>query len=58
MRKRDRCPELLFLFKKRMMGALAPFSYLVKYKHFNSVPILPLSDLKIEIALDCERRLF
>jgi hypothetical protein len=23
------CPELLFLFLKRMMGALAPFSYLV-----------------------------
>ncbi len=23
------CPELLFLFLKRMTGALAPFSYLV-----------------------------
>ncbi len=23
------CPELLFLFLKAMMGALAPFSYLV-----------------------------
>jgi hypothetical protein len=33
-RKRERercriCPELLFLFLKGMMGALAPFSYLV-----------------------------
>jgi hypothetical protein len=28
-RKRERCPELLFLFLKGMIGALAPFSYLV-----------------------------
>ncbi len=31
-RERERCrkrPELLFLFSKGMMGALAPFSYLV-----------------------------
>jgi hypothetical protein len=31
-RERERCricPELLFLFLKRMTGALAPFSYLV-----------------------------
>jgi len=25
------CPEMLFLFLKGMAGALAPFSYLVKY---------------------------
>ena len=25
------CPELLYLFLKRMMGALAPFSYLVQF---------------------------
>jgi hypothetical protein len=36
-RKRERercriCPELLFLFLKGMMGALAPFSYLVWHK--------------------------
>jgi hypothetical protein len=33
-RERERCrmcPEMLFLFFKGMMGALAPFSYLVKY---------------------------
>jgi hypothetical protein len=32
VKKRERsgiCPELLFLFLKGMMGALAPFSYLV-----------------------------
>jgi len=35
-RKRERerdveyCPELLFLFLKVMMGALAPLSYIVK----------------------------
>jgi hypothetical protein len=34
-RERERCricPELLFLFLKGMMGALAPFSYLVVNK--------------------------
>jgi hypothetical protein len=35
VREREReickiCPELLFLFLKGMMGALAPLSYLVK----------------------------
>ena len=29
--ERERCPELLFLFLKGMMGVLAPFSYLVTY---------------------------
>jgi hypothetical protein len=29
-RERKRCPELLFLFLKGMMRALAPFSYLVR----------------------------
>jgi hypothetical protein len=30
------CPELLFLFLKGMMGALAPFRYLVLDKSFIS----------------------
>jgi hypothetical protein len=30
VRERKRCPELLFLFLKGMMRALAPFSYLVR----------------------------
>ncbi len=32
-RKRERCRILLFLFLKGKTGALAPFSYLVFYKH-------------------------